>query len=134
MAETFQLEVATPDRLLVREQVEEAQIPLVNGYIGVLPGHSPLLGEIGTGDLAYVAQGRRRHMAVTGGWVEVLGDRVRVLADSAEKADEIDVARAEEARKRALDRLSHPPQDLDVARALNALRRAQARLDAASRK
>ena len=134
MAETFQLEVATPDRLLVREQVDEAEIPLVSGYIGVLPGHSPLLGELGTGDLIYSAQGRRRHMAVTGGWVEVLGGNVRVLADSAEKADEIDMARAEEAQKRALDRLSHPVQDLDVARALNALKRAQARVEAASRK
>ena len=134
MAETFQLEVATPDRLLVREQVEEAQIPLVNGYIGVLPGHSPLLGEVGTGDLVYAAQGRRRHMAVNGGWAEVLPDHVRVLADSAEKADEIDLARAEEAQKRALDRLSHPVQDLDTARALNALHRAQARLEAASKK
>jgi F-type H+-transporting ATPase subunit epsilon len=134
MAETFQLEIATPDRLLVREQVEEAEIPLTNGYIGVLPGHSPLLGELGTGDLAYSSEGRRRHMAVTGGWVEVLGENVRVLADRAEKADEIDLARAEEARKRALDRLSRPPADLDVARAMNALKRAQARVDAASRK
>ena len=133
MADTFELEVATPDRLLVREPVEEAQVPLVNGYIGVLPGHSPLLGEVGTGDLAYVAQGRRRHMAVTGGWAEVLSGRVRVLADSAERADEIDVERAEEARRRALDRLSHPKEDLDVARALNALRRAQARLDTSAK-
>jgi len=134
MAETFQLEVATPDRLLVREQVSEAEIPLDNGYIGVLPGHAPLLGEVGTGDLMYSAQGRRRHMAVDGGWVEVLGDHVRVLVDRAEKADEIDLARAEESRKRALDRLSRPPADLDVARALNALHRAQSRLDAASQK
>ena len=134
MAETFELEVATPDRLLVREQVSEAEVPLSNGYIGVLPGHSPLLGELGTGELVYVAGGRRRHMMVSGGWAEVLGGRVRVLADSAEKADEIDVARAEEARRKALDRLSHPPADLDTARALNALKRAQARVDAARRK
>ena len=134
MAETFQLEVATPDRLLVREQVEEVEIPTANGYIGVMAGHSPLLGELGAGDLEYSAQGRRRHMAVSGGWVEVLGGNVRVLADRAEKADEIDVARAEEARQRALDRLSRPPADLDVARAMNALKRAQARVDAASKK
>jgi F-type H+-transporting ATPase subunit epsilon len=134
MAETFRIEIATPDRLLVDEQVSQADIPLVNGYIGVLPGHSPLLGEIGTGDLVYTAGGRSRHMAVAGGGGEVHGDHVRVLADHAEKADEIDVARAEEARKRALDRLSRPPADLDVARAMNALNRAQARLDAASNK
>jgi len=134
MAETFELEVATPERQLVQQQVSEAEIPLVNGYIGVLPGHAPLLGEVGTGDLSYVAEGRRRHMAVDGGWVEIQADHVRVLVDRAEKADEIDVARAEEARRRALDRLSRPTADLDVARALSALRRAQARLDAASRK
>jgi len=134
MAETFELEVATPERQLVRQQVSEAEIPLANGYIGVLPGHAPLLGEVGTGDLSYVAEGRRRHMAVDGGWVEIQGDHVRVLVDRAERADEIDVARAEEARRRALDRLSRPTADLDVARALSALRRAQARLDAASRK
>ena len=134
MAETFQLEIATPDRLLVREQVEQAEIPLVNGYIGVLPGHSPLLGEIGTGALTYMAEGRRRQMAVGGGWAEVSGDHVRVLTNSAEKADEIDLARAEAAHKRALDRLSHPVQDLDVARAMSALKRAQARLDCVSKK
>ena len=134
MAETFDLEIATPERLLVREQVSEADIPLANGYIGVRPQHAPLLGELGADDLTYVAEGRRRHMAVSGGWVEVLDDHVRVVADKAEKADEIDAARAEESRKRALDRLSHPAEDLDVARALYALKRAQARLDAVSKK
>lgn len=134
MAETFELEIATPERLLVREQVSEAQIPLSNGYIGVLPAHAPLLGELGAGDLTYSAEGRRRHMAVSGGWVEVLDDHVRVVADKAEKADEIDAARAEESRQRALDRLSHPVADLDTARALDALKRAQARVDAASKR
>jgi F-type H+-transporting ATPase subunit epsilon len=134
MAETFELEVATPDRLLVREQVSEAQIPLANGYIGVLPKHAPLLGELGTGDLTYVAGGRRRHMVVSGGWTEVLDEHVRVLADSAEDADDIDLARAEESRRRALDRLSHPKEDMDVARALNALKRAQARVETVGKK
>ena len=133
MAETFELEVVTPERLLVREQVTETEIPLENGYIGVLPGHAPLLGELGTGDLEYVADGRRRHMLVSGGWAEVLSGRVRVLATSAEKADEIDVARAEESRRRALDRLSHPLADLDTARALAALKRAQARVETAAK-
>lgn len=131
MAETFELEVATPERLLVRERVTEAQIPLANGYIGVLPGHAPLLGALGTGDLMYVAEGRKRHMAVSGGWVEVLGDRARVLADIAEHADEIDVKRAEEALRRASERLLRAGSGVDVARALNALRRAQARLETA---
>ena len=134
MAETFELEVATPERLLVREPVEEAEIPLTNGYIGVLPRHAPLLGEVGAGDLSYSAEGRRRHMAVAGGFVEVTWGHVRVLVDSAERADDIDLARAEASRQRALDRLSSPKQDLDVARALKALERAQARVDAAKNK
>lgn len=133
MAETFELEIATPDRLLVREQVTEAQIPLENGYIGVLPGHTPLLGELGTGVLSYMASGRRRELAVSGGWAEVGEGYVLVLADVAESADEIDLARAEEERKRALDKLSRPTADLDVARALQSLKKAQARLQAARR-
>src|SRR5512143_3623020 len=109
MAETFELEVATPEKLLVREHVTEAQIPAANGYVGILPGHSPLLAELGTGDLTYVSEGRRRHLAVGGGWIEVVGERVRVVADIGEKADEIDLKRAEEALSRARDRLTHPP-------------------------
>jgi len=133
MADTFDLEIATPERLLVREPVTEAQIPLENGYIGVLPGHTPLLGELGTGVLTYVAAGRRRELAVSGGWAEVGEGYVLVLADVAENADEIDLARAEEERKRALDRLSRPSADMDVARALQSLKKAQARMQAARR-
>ncbi|MCL6544611.1 MAG: ATP synthase F1 subunit epsilon [Bryobacteraceae bacterium] len=133
MADTFSLEIATPDRLLVREPVTEAQIPLENGYIGVLPGHTPLLGELGTGVLTYVAGGRRRELVVSGGWAEVGEGYVIVLADLAENADEIDLARAEAERKRALDRLSRPTADLDVARALQSLKKAQARMQAARR-
>jgi len=133
MAETFELEVATPERLLVRERVTEAQIPAAKGYIGVRPGHAPLLSSLGAGELTYVAEGRKRHMALSDGWVEVLPDHVRVLAQVAEKADEIDVKRAEAALHRAQDRLSHPDVALDVARALNALKRAEARLQAASK-
>jgi len=133
MADTFELEIATPERLLVREAVTEAQIPLENGYIGVLPGHTPLLGELGTGVLSYVAAGRRRELAVSGGWAEAGEGYVIVLADVAENADEIDLARAEEERKRALDRLSRPSADMDVARALQSLKKAQARMQAARR-
>jgi F-type H+-transporting ATPase subunit epsilon len=134
MADTFELEIATPERLLVREQVSEAQIPAANGYLGILPGHSPLLAEMGIGDLTYTSDGRRRHIAISGGWVEVLRSHVRVLADTAENADEVDVKRAEDALKRARERLAHPGLGLDVGRALNALKRAQARLEASSRK
>ena len=134
MAEVFELEIATPERLLVRERVTEAQIPAGNGYLGILSGHAPLLSELGTGDLTYVSEGRRRHLAISGGWLEVRGDSVRVLTGTAERADEIDLRRAEEAMKRARTRLERLDPTVDVARALNAMQRAQARLEAASRK
>jgi F-type H+-transporting ATPase subunit epsilon len=131
MADKFQLEIATPERLLLREQVSEAQVPAANGYLGVLPGHAPLLAALGTGELTYLADGRRSSLSVDGGWVEVLPDRVRVLATHAEKASEIDARRAEEALHRAEEHLAHPDAGVDVARALNAMTRAQARLAAA---
>jgi F-type H+-transporting ATPase subunit epsilon len=131
MADKFQLEIATPERLLIREQVSEAQVPAANGYLGVLPGHAPLLAALGTGELTYVAGGRRSSLSIDGGWVEVLPDRVRVLATHAEKASEIDAKRAEEALHRAEEHLAHPDAGIDVARALNAMTRAQARLGAA---
>lgn len=132
MAESFQLEIATPNRLLVSEQVSEAQIPAAAGYIGVLPLHSPLLTLLGTGELTYTVDGRKRALAVSGGFVEVLPDHVRVLAEHAERADEIDVERARQALKRAEGRLRDPrEQPMDIARALNAMHRAQARLKAA---
>jgi F-type H+-transporting ATPase subunit epsilon len=83
MAETFLLEVATPESLLVRDQVSEAQIPARNGYVGILPGHAALLAELGEGELSYTAEGRRRSLTVQGGWLEVAGDHVRVLANGA---------------------------------------------------
>ena len=128
---TFTLEIATPERLLIREPVSEAQIPARQGEIGVRAEHAPLIAELGIGVLSYVAEGRHKELCVGGGVVEVLRDRVRVLADVAEHADEVDVKRAEEAMRRASERLSHPNLGLDVARALNALHRAQARLRAA---
>ena len=131
MAETFQLELATPQRLVLREQVTDAQIPARDGYIGALAGHAPLLSEMGSGFLSYTAGGRKYYMAVSGGFLEILPDKVRILADKAEKAEEIDVTRAEAALKRAQERISSQTLGIDVSRALNALARAQARLDAA---
>lgn len=129
MAETLLLEVATPERLMLQEQVTEAEVPALDGALGVLPEHAPLLAELGTGELSYTASGSpRRHMAVSDGWVEVLPDRIRVLALRAEFGDEIDVVRARAALKRAEERLTNPIENLDVARALNAARRARARL------
>ncbi|MBK5295421.1 MAG: ATP synthase F1 subunit epsilon [Acidobacteriia bacterium] len=131
MAESFELEIATPERLLARVQAIEAQIPAANGYLGILPDHAPLLSELGIGAMTYqVLGGQTHHLVIHGGWVEVTPGSVRVLATKAEDANEIDEARAEEAMKRAAQRLSNPELGLDMARALNALKRAQARLAA----
>jgi F-type H+-transporting ATPase subunit epsilon len=135
MPATFHLEIATPERLLVQEpNVLEAQIPGKNGYLGILPEHAPLLGELGTGELTYRTTDRIQNLAVSGGWLEVLPDRVRVLATIAERASEIDKERAQAALRRAEERLAGPKEAIDVARALNALKRAQARLSAAQHK
>ena len=105
MAETLELELVTPERQLIKEQVEEAQIPGKDGYLGVLPGHAPLLTELGTGFMYYVAGGRRWYFALHGGFAEVLPDRVRVLANAAERAEEIDVERARREHRGCITRL-----------------------------
>jgi F-type H+-transporting ATPase subunit epsilon len=106
MAETIELEVVTPERQLVKEAVTEAQIPAMAGYIGVLPGHAPMLSLLGSGVLSYVPQsGARRAMAIHRGFVEVLPDHIRVLADLAEFAEEIDLEKARTAAKEADRRL-----------------------------
>ncbi len=134
MAEEIELEVATPERLLVHERVDEVQIPAKSGYLGVLPGHAPLLAELGTGFLWYVSGGRRRYLAVHGGFLEVLPDKVRLLALAAEKAEEIDVERARKALQRAQDQLGTGALGVDPAFGLDAVKRAEARLEAAAHK
>ena len=125
---TFTLEVATPEKLVVRNDATEAQIPGSEGMLGILPGHAPLISEIDAGELTYTMDGKRHVLAIGSGWVEISNDKVRVLVDSCEAQDKIDVARAEEALKRANERLLSAKQDLDLARALNAAKRAYARL------
>jgi F-type H+-transporting ATPase subunit epsilon len=132
MAATFELEVATPVRLLVKEQVTEAQIPGSEGYLGVLPEHAALLSELGSGLLTYSVAGKLHSVVVSGGWVEVLPTRTRVLASTAERPDEIDLKRAQESLHRAERRLKEAG-DWDIARALRAAERARARVDAASK-
>lgn len=134
MADTFQLEVVTPARQVVREAVSEAQIPVLGGYIGVLPGHTPLLAEMGIGELSYHAGNRVVSCTAMGGFVEVLADRVIVLADSAERAEEIDVPRAQGALARAQKRLATPNDpNVDWERAEESLKRAQTRLQVAAK-
>ena len=126
---TIRLEVAVPDRLVLNENAVSVQLPLTTGYAGVLPGHAPFLAEVGTGVLTYaVTQGTEEHLAVDGGAVEILPDRVRVLAARAERADEIDAERARQALERADERLHLSSFEIDVDRAQKALARAQARI------
>ncbi len=132
MAGVLRLEVATPERMLLRENVRQAQIPAANGYLGILPDHAPLLAELGTGVLVYeLENGQKKWMSVISGYVEAGPDRIRVLANRAENADEIDLARAQAALKRAEERILNPAPGIDIARALNAAARARARLEAA---
>ena len=134
MADTLELEVATPERELVREQVSEVEIPAKGGALGVLPGHAPLLGLLGIGTLTYVLGGTKRYLSVHGGFLEILEDHVRVLADIAERAEEIDIERAKVALQRSQEQAINPALGVDPAEALNAVMRAEARLATAEKK
>jgi F-type H+-transporting ATPase subunit epsilon len=134
MAELLELEIATPERQLVREEVTEVQLPGKNGYLGILPGHAALLSMLGTGFLNYVAGGKRRYLSVQGGFVEVQADHVRVLANVAERAEEIDVERAKKDLAKAQEEVINPALGVDPAVALDALAWAQARIDATQSK
>ena len=131
MADSIELEVATPERLLVREQVADVQVPGKEGYLGILPGHAALLGELGTGSLSYTAGGQKRYLAIDGGFLEVLDDHVRVLADLAERGEDINVERAKADLQQAQEQLAHSAADVDPNIALAAVNRAQSRIDAA---
>jgi len=127
----LELEIATPERQLVREEVSEVELPGKDGYMGILPGHAPLLGELGIGHLTYLAGSRRRTLAVHGGFIEVLDDHVRVLAEAAEKAEDIDAERAHAALRRAREQVISPPPGTEPAEAIAAFDRAQTRIDVA---
>ena len=132
MPDTFELEIATPDRLLVREKVVRSQIPCRDGYIGVLPDHAPLLSEMGIGVLTYVTPDDHRFsLAIKSGFVEVLDNHVRVLADDAEYGNEIDVTKAEKDVRHAEHEMLNPAIGIDIAAALIAWRHARARIEAA---
>ncbi len=133
MADTFELEIVTPEKLVVRDVAEEIQIPARNGYIGVLPGHAPLITELDVGEITYRNAGTTAILSVAWGFAEVLPAKVTILAESAEKPEEIDVARAQEAKKRAEERLQGGQSGIDYERANDALRRAETRLDVAAK-
>ena len=129
---TFELQILTPERLLVKAQVDETVIPGTEGYFGVLPGHTPMLAALSIGELWYRIGQEKTFLAIAYGFCEVLADRVTVLARIAERAEDIDPARAEEAKKRAEARLQQM-KDIDFERARMALEKALTRLQASSR-
>jgi F-type H+-transporting ATPase subunit epsilon len=127
------LEIVTPDRAIVREQVDEVQAPGAAGYFGVLPGHTPMLALLQVGVLWYRKGAEKTYLSVAGGVAEVTADRVVVLAQIAERAEEIDVDRAQSARQRAEQRLASHQRDMDLERARVALMKAMTRLNVAQR-
>jgi F-type H+-transporting ATPase subunit epsilon len=129
---TIDLQIVTPERMLVHEQVDEVQIPGVDGYFGVLPGHTPLLAALSVGELWYRKGQEKTYLSIAQGFAEVLPDRVSILAQLAERAEDIDVERAEAARKRASERLEQKA-DVDYERARLALTKSLTRLQVSSR-
>ncbi|HYK90271.1 MAG TPA: F0F1 ATP synthase subunit epsilon [Acidobacteriota bacterium] len=127
------LEIVTPEKQLFSGSVDSVTLPSSTGYLGILPGHAPLLAELGIGDISYTAGGVTEYMSCSWGFAEVLPERVIVLSQTAEAASEIDVNRAEQAKARAEKRLHGKDPNLDYARAQLALMRAISRLDAARR-
>ena len=127
------LEVVTPDRQVLHDQVDSVQLPGLDGELGILPGHAPLLTELGTGTLSFKKGSETRFATALGGFAEVLGDRVIVLAERSELAEEIDLGRAEAARERALKRLQEKATEVDFQRAQLALQRSLIRLQVAPR-
>jgi F-type H+-transporting ATPase subunit epsilon len=134
MADTFKLEVVTPEKKVVDTAAEEVQIPGKNGYLGVLPGHAPLITELSVGEIIYCENASELRLAVAWGFAEVLPDKVTILAESAERPSEIDVERARKAKGRAEKRLASGDATVDVDRALDALHRAETRLEVAAKK
>ena len=127
-------ELATPNRLVVSEDVDEVVAPGLQGYFGVLPGHVPFLTSLQSGEVSFRIGRTEHYLAVSGGFAEVQGDRVTILAEHAERPEEIDRERALRARQRAERRLQGKTQEeLDYARALTAFSRALARLQVAGR-
>lgn len=134
LPEKIELEVVTPQRLVLHEEVDSVELPGADGYIGVLPGHAPLLTELGIGVLTYHVNGQAHLLTVMEGYSEVLPDRVIVLAEVSERAAEINVQRSESALRRAQEDVAKAgPSDGDSKRAQSALERAMVRIQVASK-
>jgi F-type H+-transporting ATPase subunit epsilon len=134
MADTFQLEIVTPEKMIVKDVAEEVQIPGSGGYLGVLPGHAPLITELSAGELSYRNGGNTYRFSVAWGFAEVLPDRVTILAETAERAEEIDVARAQIDKKHAEQHLADGKSEEDFVKAEGELKYAESRLEVAQKK
>src|SRR3990172_12313262 len=129
MAEAvINLTIVTPERAVVQEQVEELQVPGAQGYLGILPGHAPLFSELKVGEVSYRSGSHWTFLSVAWGFVEVLPNQVRILAETAERGQEIDIERAARAKDRAEQRITKGGDDIDYDRALVALERALVRI------
>ena len=127
------LEFVTPERAIVHDDVDEVELPGEEGYIGVLPGHAPLLAAVKTGEMWYRKGTERKYAFIAGGFAEIVPDRVSILAQVAERAEDIDLARAEASKRRAEERLARPSSEVDYERARIALLRALTRLQVSTR-
>jgi F-type H+-transporting ATPase subunit epsilon len=134
MAESFQLEIVTPEKLVVRDNAEEAQIPGRNGYLGVLPGHAPLITELGAGEISYRSSGQLYRFSMAWGFAEILPDKVTVLAETVERADEIDVSRAQRSLQQAEELLKSAQSEEEFSVATSKIKRAEARIEVGQRK
>jgi F-type H+-transporting ATPase subunit epsilon len=134
MAEAvINLTIVTPERAVVQEQVEELQVPGAQGYLGILPGHAPLFSELKVGEVSYRTGSHWTYLSVAWGFVEVLPNQVRILAETAERAQEIDIERATRAKDRAEQRITKGGDDIDYDRALVAFERALIRIQVSGR-
>src|SRR5215472_13276510 len=134
MADTFQFEIVTPEKLVARDVAEEMQIPGKDGYLGILPYHAPLITELAVGEITYRKANVTHHLAVAWGFAEVLPDKVTILAETAERAEELDVGRAQTAKNRAENRLVAGHTEEDFTKANGDLKRAETRLKVAGTK
>ena len=130
----LRIEIVTAESVVYEDDVEIVVIPGVEGQLGILPHHAPLLTALQPGELVVRKEGEETAIAVSGGFVQVLDDKVIVLADSAERAEEINEERAQEAMRRAQERLQDRTEDMNLERALASIRRAQSRLKTVQRR
>lgn len=134
MADLLQLEIVTPERLVEKDEVTEVELPGRDGYMGVLPGHAPLITELGVGEIRYRGDGMEYRLAVAWGFAEILSNKVTILAETAERANEIDVNRARAAKERAEEHLRAANDEEHTDKALDELARAENRINVAEGK